>query len=156
MPSQQQSEHSFPRPTDSARNNARPPMQQSGSMSGMERPRDIGNGDNQRHRPVEDRPASRPSYSDHGAGAAPVQQAERSTPMPHMSPPSESRPAMQPPQRMPEAPRASEPPHSSAPAPHASGGGNSGGSRGSQPHGNSQSSGHDHGNAHDNDSKPKN
>ena len=147
--SPQQSERSFPRSSDSERNNSRPPMQQSGPVPGMDRQHnnEIGNGDNQRHRPVEDRPASRPSYSDRGAGAAPVQQAERSTPMPRMSQPSESRPAMQQPQHV------SEPSRSSAPASRPSGGGNSGGSRSGDSHGNS---GHDHSNSHDRDSKPNN
>ena len=148
-------ERSFPRPSDAERNNNRPPMQQSSPMGGFGRPRDNGDSDNQRHpyptnpkpglvgtpdnRPAEDRSAPRPSYGDRGAGAAPVQQAERSAP--RMSPPRESRPAMQ---RMPEAP------HSSAPESHSNGGGNSGGSRGGDSHG------HDHGNSHDHDSKPKN
>ena len=153
----QQAERSFPRASDSERNNSRPSMQQSGPTQsgptpGMDRPHNngFGNGDNQRHRPVEDRPASRPSYSDRGAGAAPVQQAERSTP--RMSQPSESRPAMQQ-SHTPDPPRASEPSRSSAPA-RSSGGGNSGGSRGGDStRGNS---GHDRGNSHDHDSKPNN
>src|SRR5205814_5389523 len=125
MPAQQ-AERSVPRPSDSERNNARPPMQQSGPAPGMDRPRnnDVGNGDNQRHRPVEDRPASRSSYGDRSAGAAPAQQSERS--MPRMSPPSESRPAMQQ-SRTPDLPRTSEPQRSSALQSRSSGGGNSGG-----------------------------
>jgi hypothetical protein len=151
----QQSERSFPRSSDSGRNNSRPQMQQTGPTGGMEKPHDIGNGDNQRHRPVEDRPAPRPSYGDRGAGAAPVQQAERSMPMPRAPQPSESRPAMQQ-SRMPEPQRSSAPESRSSGSGNSrsSGSGNQAASRGGDSHG--SSSGHDHGSSHDDDSKPKN
>src|SRR5262249_50725894 len=158
-------ERSIPRPRDPERNNSRPLMQQSGPTPGMDRPRNndispqqsrtgiagdpgkIGNGENQRHRPAEDRPASRPSYGDRSAAAAPVQQAAHSPPTPPIPQPSDSRhPTHK--SHPPNPPRASEPQRSSAPQPHPSGSGNSGGSRGSESHGKSQSSGQDHGNSH--------
>src|SRR5207248_6293549 len=65
---------SFPRPSEGERNSTRPVQQTAPTGGGFEGLR----GDNQRHRPAEDRSAPRPSYGDRGAGAAPVSHSSNS------------------------------------------------------------------------------